>query len=67
MDEKSRTATSKFLSYVLRHEPAAISVALDSGGWVAVDVLLREAVAHFLGMLEEDLVRYVLHNFVGLI
>jgi len=40
MDEKSRTAASKFLSYVLRHEPAAVGIALDSGGWVAVDVLL---------------------------
>ncbi len=46
MDEKSRTAASKFLSYVLRHEPAAVGIALDSGGWVAVDVLLDACARH---------------------
>jgi putative RNA 2'-phosphotransferase len=40
MEEKRRTAASKFLSYVLRHEPAAVGISLDSGGWVAIDVLL---------------------------
>ena len=46
MDEKSRTAASKFLSYVLRHQPAAVGIALDSGGWVAVDALLRACAQH---------------------
>jgi len=40
MDDRNRTATSKFLSYVLRHEPHAAGIALDVGGWVDVDVLL---------------------------
>ena len=40
MDATSRTAASKFLSYVLRHEPMAVGIALDPCGWVAVDVLL---------------------------
>ena len=40
MDEKSRTAASKFLSHVLRHEPATVGITLDAGGWVAVEVLL---------------------------
>ncbi|MFF0720667.1 RNA 2'-phosphotransferase [Micromonospora sp. NPDC003816] len=39
------TATSKFLAYVLRHQPAAIGITLDSAGWVEVDVLLA-ALAH---------------------
>jgi putative RNA 2'-phosphotransferase len=34
------TATSRFLSYVLRHNPAAIDVTLDEGGWIDVDTLL---------------------------
>ena len=46
MDVKRRTALSKFLSYVLRHEPAAVGIALDSGGWVAVDVLLDACARH---------------------
>jgi len=46
MDEKSRTAASKFLSYVLRHEPGAVGIALDPGGWVGVDVLLNACAEH---------------------
>jgi len=46
MDEKSRTAASKFLGYVLRHEPMAIGIALDSGGWVDVGVLLGACAQH---------------------
>jgi putative RNA 2'-phosphotransferase len=31
---------SKFLAYVLRHDPAAAGLELGPGGWVAVDALL---------------------------
>jgi putative RNA 2'-phosphotransferase len=37
---------SKFLSYVLRHKPEAIGIALDEEGWVAVDELLAAAARH---------------------
>lgn len=33
---------SKFLSLVLRHEPQTIGIALDAGGWVAVDELIAK-------------------------
>lgn len=46
MDEKSRTAASKFLSFVLRHEPGAVGITLDSGGWVEVNVLLDACAEH---------------------
>lgn len=46
MNERSRTAASKFLSYVLRHEPGAIGIALDSGGWVDVHELLEACAKH---------------------
>jgi len=36
---------SKFLSYVLRHRPDAIGLALDEGGWAAVDELIGRAAA----------------------
>jgi hypothetical protein len=39
MDDKSRTAASTFLSYVLRHEPDAVGISLDSQGWVSVHEL----------------------------
>ncbi|PSQ86915.1 MAG: RNA--NAD 2'-phosphotransferase [Bacteroidetes bacterium QH_2_63_10] len=35
--------TSKFLSYVLRHNPDALGLELDPGGWADVDVLLKRA------------------------
>lgn len=37
------TETSKFLSYVLRHEPGAIGVALDSEGWLPIEALIAGA------------------------
>ena len=37
---QSHTSTSKFLSYVLRHKPDTIGIALDSQGWVNIDKLL---------------------------
>lgn len=37
--------TSKFLSYVLRHRPDAIGIALDSEGWTEIDALLAAAAA----------------------
>jgi len=37
------TETSKFLSYVLRHEPQAIGITLDSQGWVSIDELIQAA------------------------
>ena len=39
-------ATSKQLSYVLRHRPDAIGIRLDRAGWVAVDELLAALARH---------------------
>jgi len=33
MDQKTLTEQSKFLSFVLRHEPGAIGVVLDANRW----------------------------------
>lgn len=38
------TAISKKLSYVLRHRPDSIDIALDAAGWVAADTLLAALV-----------------------
>lgn len=37
------TRASKFLSYVLRHDPGAVGLVLGEGGWVSVDALLAGA------------------------
>jgi putative RNA 2'-phosphotransferase len=46
MDEKARTALSKFLSLVLRHRPDSIGIQFDQQGWVAIDSLLTQAQSH---------------------
>jgi len=37
------TQTSKFLSYVLRHEPHSIGLSLDREGWAEIDALIEGA------------------------
>lgn len=48
MDDSTADATadSRFLAYVLRHNPAAVGVTLDGSGWVTVDVLLAALARH---------------------
>jgi putative RNA 2'-phosphotransferase len=46
MSHAELTALSKFLSFVLRHEPAAIGVELDANGWIAIDRLLAACATH---------------------
>ncbi|MFT8814429.1 RNA 2'-phosphotransferase [Acetobacter fabarum] len=43
MNTKQLNETSKFLSYVLRHEPHAIGLQLDSEGWANVESLVAGA------------------------
>ena len=40
MTNPANTKTSKFLSFVLRHNPDAIGLTLDSAGWASVDELI---------------------------
>lgn len=53
---------SKFLSLVLRHDPAKIGLTLDQAGWVSVDVLLAAAHAHGVALRRERLARIVANN-----
>jgi putative RNA 2'-phosphotransferase len=43
MNDKRRTTVSKFLSKHLRHEPEALGLTLQPGGWVTIDDLLAAA------------------------
>jgi putative RNA 2'-phosphotransferase len=46
---------SKFLSFVLRHKPDSIGIALDSQGWVSVDDLIAKSHAAGTHFTREDL------------
>ena len=39
------TTISKFLSFVLRHQPGRIGLTLDAAGWAGIDELLARAAA----------------------
>jgi putative RNA 2'-phosphotransferase len=39
---KDLTGKSKFLSYVLRHQPESIGLTLDGQGWASIDELLAK-------------------------
>ncbi|MFC0399338.1 RNA 2'-phosphotransferase [Paraburkholderia rhizosphaerae] len=42
-DDKRLDEISKYLSYVLRHEPQAIDLCLDTEGWASIDSLIAGA------------------------
>lgn len=50
---------SKFLSLVLRHEPARAGIVLDAAGWVEVDALLRGCAAAGTRISRDELERIV--------
>lgn len=56
MKNRNRTTDlSKWLSYVLRHNPSSAGVILDSAGWTSVDDLLAAAQKHGHGMKRKEL------------
>ena len=44
--DKDLAKVSRFLSYVLRHNPGEIGLTLDEAGWVEVDALLAACARH---------------------
>jgi uncharacterized protein (TIGR02452 family) len=46
---------SKFLSLVLRHQPARIGITLDDAGWTDVDALLAACAAHGVTITRAEL------------
>ena len=53
---------SKFLSFVLRHNPQAIGITLDAEGWVPVDELLAAAARDGQSISREQLEEVVATN-----
>ncbi|MBM9510089.1 RNA 2'-phosphotransferase [Actinacidiphila acididurans] len=62
MDEKQVVKVSKFLSLVLRHNPGAVGVVLDEGGWVDVDELITACAARGRRFSRADLDHVVATN-----
>lgn len=59
---KDLTEISKFLSYVLRHQPESIGLSLNDEGWVSVIELLEKANQHGKAFNHADLMRVVAEN-----
>ena len=55
---KQLTEASKFLSYVLRHEPQAIGLTLDREGWAEIAALI-EGATHAGKQIDVELIRTV--------
>jgi putative RNA 2'-phosphotransferase len=53
---------SKFLSLVLRHDPAKIGLTLDAAGWAEVDELIAAAARGGVDLDRETLARVVAEN-----
>lgn len=62
LDEKQTVKVSKFLSLVLRHDPQAVGVTLDDGGWVDVEELLAACAAKGRRFSRADLDHVVATN-----
>ena len=41
--DKQHTQISKFLSFILRHQPEAIGLSLEPEGWAEIDTLISHA------------------------
>jgi len=50
---------SKFLSLVLRHDPARIGITLDAAGWTDVAALLTACAAHGVAISRDELAALV--------
>ena len=57
-----RTALSKLLSYVLRHDPGRFGLSLGAGGWVSIDDLLVRCREHGRPITREQLDHLVATN-----
>jgi putative RNA 2'-phosphotransferase len=55
----SSVRASKFLSLVLRHQPALVGVALDDAGWTDVELLLAGCARHGVHLTRAELAAIV--------
>lgn len=60
--DKELKGISKYLSYVLRHNPESIDLVLDAQGWADIDILLAKCAAQNVLLDREDLHQLVAQN-----
>jgi putative RNA 2'-phosphotransferase len=58
MDTKLATAISKYLSYILRHDPQEAGITLDANGWTNVDMLIAQ-VRYRFPQLNKEMLEYI--------
>ncbi|WP_123342881.1 RNA 2'-phosphotransferase [Pseudomonas brassicacearum] len=61
MNTKQLNETSKFLSYILRHEPQTIGLQLDAEGWANINSLIIAAVKEGR-ILDQALIKEVVNS-----
>lgn len=59
---EDRNRISRFLSYILRHNPGAIDLRLDSHGWIDVNTLIDAANRHGKNLNREIIEEIVTSN-----
>ena len=62
LDEKSLVKRSRYLARHLRHQPEALGLTLEPGGWVAVDALLATMRRHGVELSRAELEEIVARN-----
>lgn len=63
-NQKQFDKISKFLSFVLRHEPEAVGITLDKEGWTDINILMHAAAVskHINVVFDRELLRLVVEN-----
>lgn len=61
MNSKKVTETSRFLSYVLRHEPSSIGLHLDTDGWASLSDLIAGSAGQGL-VMDIELIKKVVEG-----
>ncbi len=57
-NKENEKRISKFMSYVLRHNPQSINIKIDNNGWVLVDELIKKSKYK----VNLDIIKYVVEN-----
>lgn len=63
-NQKQMDKISKFLSFVLRHEPQAVGITLDKEGWTDINILMHAAAVtdHIKIVFDRELLGLVVEN-----
>ncbi len=56
------TRLSKYLSYMLRHNPQSIGIELDNAGWVSVESLIAASRKHGKDIRAKDIYEIIRHS-----